>query len=315
MNKKTIINFIKGKLSEREEAEVIQWLLKNPEQRKDYEILKAKYVAASLKDKDLGFKRSNNTKKRFARLYKYAAIFLVLFSTAIFTVRTINNKEDVTEETSLVLITTERGERKEVYLSDSTKVILNANSILSYNNTFEGDTREVILKGEAYFDVTENKEKPFIVKTDNGLKVKVLGTAFNVRSYAEDDKVETTLVRGKVRVIEEKDNKVVELQPSQKATFVKSEEKIIVEKVNPENFTSWKEGKLIYNNAPMRQVLSDIKRTFNVEFEVKSPAIYDYKYKGTFDNLNLEQTLELFELSSPIKITKIKNRIVLETKK
>ncbi|WP_341216691.1 FecR family protein [uncultured Wocania sp.] len=306
MNNKNILKLIKGQLSSEEEKEVVDWLFNNPKKRKQYEILKAKYIAKNLresKNTTSGF--IANKKRNLKNTYKYVAILMVILTSSILTWHVLNNdlannNTSTIVSNSLILITTQRAETKEIILEDSTKVTLNSNSVLSYPKHFSGDTREVTIKGEAFFEVTKNEKKPFIVTTNNGMKIKVLGTSFNIKSYPEDKNIETTLVTGKVKVIEENKNTVVELSPSQKATYIKKEDKMIVEKVNTENFTSWKEGKLIYNDTPMRQVIKDLERSYNLKFNVTSKEILDYKYKGEFDNLNIYQILALFEVSSPI---------------
>ncbi len=315
MSKKYILKLIKGELSSEEEKKAVDWLFNNPKKRKQYEILKAKYVAESLrKNKSTVSTLVSNKKSPLKNVYRYAAVLAIVLTSSLLTWHAINNElsnvpvsTDVSN--SLVLVTTQKAEKKEIILEDSTKVILNSNSVLSYPKHFSGNTREVVIKGEAFFDVTENPERPFIVTTDNGMKIRVLGTSFNIKSYPEDKNVETTLVTGKVKVIEENKNTVVELSPSQKATYVKSEDKMIVEKVDTENFTSWKEGKLIYNETPMRDVIKDLERTYNMKFDVTSNKILDYKYKGEFDNLSIYQILDLFEVSSPITYS-IHNNII-----
>ncbi|MCL6293913.1 FecR family protein [Jejuia spongiicola] len=308
MSNKEILKLIKGQLSPEKEKEVVDWLLNNPKKRKQYEILKAKEIAKNLRKTS-----KSSSRHTIKRIYKYAAVILVVITSSLLTWQ-LSNKNDFTDseqnDTSLVLVTTQKAEKKVIFLEDSTKITLNSNSALSYPKHFKGNTREVVIKGEAFFDVTENEQKPFIVTTNEGLKIKVLGTSFNVKSYPEDRKMETTLVTGKVKVIEERKNTIVELSPSQKATYLKSEDKMIVEHVKTENFTAWKEGRLIYNDTPMRDVIKDLERMYDLKFDVSSIKILDYKYKGEFNNLNINQILELFEISSPITYSIQKNNII-----
>src|SRR5690606_24289275 len=110
------------------------------------------------------------------------------------------------------------GKRFNLILSDGTMVYLNSGTSIKYPVKFPNKgNRQVYLSGEAFFEVTENKEKPFIVATDDGMKVKVLGTSFNVKSYPEDGNIETTLIKGKVRNMEQNLSKEVDLSPSEKA--------------------------------------------------------------------------------------------------
>lgn len=145
-------------------------------------------------------------------------------------------------------------QQKSVLLADGTNVILNAQSKLSVDSDFNLDSRIVYLEGEAFFDVTENPEKPFIVKTVSGLDVRVLGTTFNVKSYAKDESVETTLVTGKVQLFTGNESTpVAELSPEQKVTFNKKSRSVEVENVKPEIITSWSQGVLMFEKHPLLQ--------------------------------------------------------------
>ena len=312
MKKKHIFDLIEGRLGFHKKKEVIEWLLKNKKAQKTYHVAKAEHVARSLANS--GNELKNTKKKSIKGLYRYAAILVILFGLALY-FRDTGFQSDVITENAMVMITTSIGEKEEVLLSDGTKVIVNSNSALSYPTNFTGNTREVLLKGEAFFEVTENKEKPFIVNTNEGMDIKVLGTVFNVKSYPEDKKVETTLVSGKVQVVERKDNKTVLLYPSQRATYNKADDKLIIDKVETERLISWKDGKLIYDETDLNIVLKDLERVYDVTFLVNSKELLDYKFKGVFDNLTIEEVLSLFELSSPIQCTLKENYVIIDKQK
>ena len=205
------------------------------------------------------------------------------------------------------------GKKYNLILSDGTMVYLNAGTSLKYPVKFPiNGNRMVYLSGEAFFEVTENKEKPFIVTAEEGMKVKVLGTRFNIKSYPEDGNVETTLIDGRVRIMEESLSKEIDLKPSEKAIYHKIEDAVTVKGVDTNLFTSWKEGVLIYDETPLSQVIKDLERTYNITFTVTSETIRNYKFNGVFDNLSVDQILEILELSSPIKYNKDKNKIILK---
>ncbi|WP_318312690.1 FecR family protein [Flagellimonas crocea] len=310
MNNKDINALVEGRLSEGKKAEVVKWLLKNPKQQQRYHVLKARHVAKLLKEGER--KNKLETKREFADWYKYvgyAACVLLMVALAYTLVSPYEQLEE--KPSQIILASTSIGENKTITLSDGTKVTLNANTIFSYPEKFSGASREVSLNGEAFFDVAHNAEKPFMVDTGNGMNIQVLGTVFNVKSYPEDQHVETTLISGKVKVVEERNQKTVVLAPSQRATYVKDADKLIVDNVQTNKFTAWRQGKLIYDETPIRQVISDLKRKYKVEISVESPGIMDYKYTGEFDNLGIEQILDLFEVSSPILYRMHNNQITL----
>jgi ferric-dicitrate binding protein FerR (iron transport regulator) len=315
MRKSALIKLIQGQLSPEKEKEVLDYLFKNPKKKAQFEILKAKHVAQCLNSVNhTSYLKKKSFRFSVSNMVKYAvavAVLVILLKTVSF----ITNHTNATFDNRLVLVTTQNGEMQEVVLDDGTEITLNAGSILSYPKHFTGNSREVSLKGEAFFKVAKNKDKPFFVSTDNGMKIKVLGTEFNVKAYAEDKNIETTLVEGRVRVLNDIDSTVVFLKPSQKATYIKHKSQIVVEKVdNLDQYTGWKNHKFIYDDAPMIQVLKDIERAYNVQFKIRSQDIYSYSYKGTFDNLTISQILDLFEISSPITYVRNNNIIVLKSK-
>ena len=310
MNNKDINALVEGRLSDEKRAEVVKWLLKNPKQQQRYHVLKARHVAKLLKEGE--GKNKLDTKRKFADWYKYvgyAACVLLMVALAYTLVSP--NEQLEAKYSQTILASTSIGENKTITLSDGTKVTLNANTTFSYPEKFSEESRDVSLQGEAFFDVAHNPEKPFKVATGNGMNIQVLGTVFNVKSYPEDQNVETTLVSGKVKVVEEQNQKTVVLAPSQRATYVKDADKLIVDNVQTTKFTAWREGKLIYDETPIRQVISDLKRKYKVDISVESPGIMDYKYTGEFDNLGIEQILDLFEVSSPILYKMHNNQITL----
>ncbi|MBW8245135.1 FecR domain-containing protein [Muricauda oceani] len=310
MNNKDINALVEGRLSDKKKAEVVKWLLKNPKQQRRYHVLKARHVAKLLKEGE--HKNVTGPKRKFADWYKYVGYAACVMIMAALAYTLLSPNEQFEEKSSqIILASTSIGENKTITLSDGTKVTLNANTTFSYPEKFSEESRDVSLQGEAFFDVAHNPEKPFIVATENGMNIQVLGTVFNVKSYPEDQNVETTLVSGKVKVVEEHNQKTVVLAPSQRATYVKDADKLIVDNVQTKKFTAWREGKLIYDETPIRQVISDLKRKYKVDISVESPGIMDYKYTGEFDNLGIEQILDLFEVSSPILYKMHNNQITL----
>ncbi len=147
-------------------------------------------------------------------------------------------------------------------LSDGTKVWLNAESKLKFPTCFNDDKRMVELSGEAYFEVARNPSKPFIIHTD-GVNIKVLGTSFGVRSYQEENTIFTTLVTGSVEV--QSTHGKVRLTPSQQAVYNKNSKNITTKHVNTEFYIGWKDGKMIYDNCPLEEILRDLKRWYSFE--------------------------------------------------
>ena len=163
------------------------------------------------------------------------------------------------------------GKRSYITLSEGTKVWLNSGSKLTFPSVFKGATREVTLEGEALFDVTKNKERPFYIKTD-AFKIKVYGTKFNVKAYQQDNDYSIVLVEGKVSMNSNEFLKAPEvfLAPNQKATISKGEEKFEITNVeNTEFYTAWVDGYLTFRSEEITVLLKRVSRYYNISIEAE----------------------------------------------
>ncbi len=194
------------------------------------------------------------------------------------------------------------GSRTIVQLSDGSEIHLNYGSKIKYPQFFSGDTREVTLSGEGFFEVAHNPEKPFIVKTV-GLSVKALGTAFNVLAYPGDDIIETTLVNGKV-VLEQneadgKTKTIGAMEPGQHVEYNIKTGAVSSTKGSIEKFVAWKDGKLVFEDTPIIEVAERLSRMFNVDIEV-ADDITDNIYTVIFMDEPLSQILDLMTIATPV---------------
>lgn len=200
------------------------------------------------------------------------------------------------------------GEYKLV-LPDGTKVWLNSDTELSYSVPFIGNQRKVRLKGEAYFEVTHNKYKPFIVSTDNQ-DIEVLGTQFNVSSYSEDLNDVTTLVEGKVKVghLRAKPSEHEEfLLPNDQLVFNKKSSDLLKQKVDTYIFTSWKDGRFVFKNEPLGSLLAKLGRWYDVEIFIKDESVKNIRFTGDLPrHINMASILKIIEAEMSVDI-KIEN--------
>lgn len=325
MQEKDLIKYIKGDASPYEKKLVIEWVKKNSEHQKQFNLLKAEYVASTLDslsdmDVNLQFQRFSSKKSKKRRYYYTAiaaSIVVPFMMWYMFTSFPDNNSiVDTTEIFTTTIttkhVTTNHGGYKTVVLPDGSTIVLNVNSSLTYPNTFTDSIRKVTLIGEAFFDIKRDVTRPFIVTTDH-INIRVLGTSFNVKSYPKDEKIETTLVTGKVEVFQQQIEKPIVLEPSQRAIFDKEKNNIKVDRVDSKNIVAWQEGKLIFDKTPLKQVVLDLNRKYNVEFVIKSDSLLQYKYTGEFDNLTLKEVLELLKISSPINYKYVNNKVMLNS--
>jgi transmembrane sensor len=240
--------------------------------------------------------RVKNNKPRFY-WYAAASVSIILTAATLY----FYNLPSVRNFFSTRVEITPRGKRTFIALEDGTNVWLNADSRLSYPKSFkEAKTREIQLEGEAYFDVAEDKQKPFIVHTSD-IRIKVLGTSFNVKSYEKDGTIETTLIRGKVTIESTVDSKNLTLLPSQQAVFEKQSKKLFLEhKEEAVDYTSWRDGRLVFDDQPLSDIVNELERWFNVTIEVEDQASLNCHFSAKVNNKTLKEVLELFKDSEAI---------------
>ncbi len=248
--------------------------------------------------------------------------FFILAGTYLFLDRQ-SKKDNLIWQT----ISTPPGVKSQAQLPDGTKVWLNSESRLSYPSSFTSNERNVKLSGEAFFEVAKDKRHPFRVNLGK-IGIEVVGTAFNVINYENEKQTEVILTSGKIKLLEQKENKIhrtTEMEPGQKAIYSESDGKISLQQVDTEKYTSWMDGRLIFRDDEMIEVIRRLDRWFNVEIEIADPEIAQYIYTATFRDETIEQILYLIKRTSPIEYTIIpekrlndgsfiKQRIILQTR-
>ncbi len=279
-------------------------------------------------------KTAERKKKNISLRYnilRYAAIFAVIFSVGTGSYFLGHNSAPGAGN-NYCEIEVPYGSRSTVILPDGSKIWLNAGSKIKYNRHFYKNSREVFLEGEAYFNVEKTK-RPFIVYTSH-INIHVLGTVFNVKSYPEEDNIEATLIQGNIRIESKKSDKPVFLKPKEKLTFHKHDAKAEVSQykkedepdqtrykastdikvdlipvqaihikrnVNTEEYTSWKDGNLIFNKEPLESLARKLERKYDITFSFENEELKKYSYSGTLRDFPLEQVLRALELTSPVK--------------
>jgi ferric-dicitrate binding protein FerR (iron transport regulator) len=196
-----------------------------------------------------------------------------------------------------------------VKLSDGTIVYLNSDSKLRYPVPFEKGVRKVYLEGEAYFKVSKDKRRPFIVDVKE-VEVKVLGTSFNINAYEENNGVATTLVEGSVNVSSA--NNSVIIKPNQQAVFSKGGS-MKVNNVNVYNYISWRQGYLNFDNVPLEQLMFEIERWFDINVFYVNSELKTYRYTGAINKYySLDKMLHIVEEVLKIKIRKKDKNVFIE---
>ncbi len=208
------------------------------------------------------------------------------------------------------------GKQFNLELSDGTVVYLNAGTSLKYPVKFlEDGQREVFLDGEAFFEVTENKESPFIVNSGD-MDIRVLGTRFNVSAYPEDSIKEVVLVKGSVELYREHQGNdsvgTTILKPGMKGNFDGERKKITTEPVITSIYTSWVDGELVFRNMTFAEILKKLERRYDVTIINRTAKLTDVEFNASFSNMPVGQILEYFRSVYDIDFIVDHNKIIIE---
>lgn len=230
------------------------------------------------------------SKKRFYYLGIAASVTLLIALSVIGYQYQSSPKETVTVEVAQVIKTTDWGQKSSITLSDGTKIKLNSGSTLKFPEKFNDSTRMVELSGEAFFEVTKNPDKPFIIKSGE-LTTTVLGTSFNVAAYEENKNISVTVATGSVQVAATPKTKAI-LKPEQQAIFSKTSDSIFTKKVDIELFLEWKDGIIRFENTSLKEAVEKLERWFNVKITFENEDASKCRFTGKFNKESLEVILK-----------------------
>ena len=264
---------------------------------------------------------------------RWAPVIMAAAITGIVLLGTIIKLREHPKKDSPALneIATKKGSKSNIKLPDGTRVWLNADSKLAYNENFSGLTREVTLAGEAYFDVAHDSLHPFIIHTGKA-NIRVLGTAFNVRNYPQDKSLEATLMRGKIEVsFTDRPGEKIIMKPLEKLVVQKDSDSsikagkalqaapansIVLTTVTWSNTdsivaeTSWMNDKMVFINQPLEKIALDLERHFAISVVFKNTEAKEFRYTGVFDDISLDKVLQIIQLSKKINY-KIEDKTVI----
>lgn len=210
-----------------------------------------------------------------------------------------------------------RGGEFIVVLEDSTKVWLNSASVLTYPENFNATDRRVKISGEAYFSVRKDRQhRPFLVECD-GQEIKVYGTEFNVRSYPEEKNVLTSLEKGSVSISRaDKVGGELFLSPGKQAVFNKESGQATVKSVNIETVTGWRHGRFVFEDQTLRQIMDDLGRWYDFEYEFAAPGIEDMVFMGSIPRYaDFSTAMLILEKTGGITFRTSGNKIIVDRKR
>ena len=213
----------------------------------------------------------------------------------------------VTEEYNK--LTTPVGGEYSLVLSDGTKVFLNADSELKYPVEFSDGKRIVDLKGEAYFEVHKDSLRPFIVRM-NGAEVTVLGTSFNVNTYGDDGQIYTTLVNGSVRVSSVKNGQAEVLKPGMQSVMNVQSGLLTVRKVDVEPYVAWREGRFVFRAMTLDLIMRQLQRWYDFEVFYQNSELKDYEFRGVIKrDMDLDKVLSVIKATTNVDF-EVKGKVI-----
>jgi ferric-dicitrate binding protein FerR (iron transport regulator) len=229
----------------------------------------------------------------YQRALKIAAVFVLILVPSFLFIRYLLQPESRQLNASTGII--------ESRLPDGTSVTLNTGSLLEYPSRFSGSKREVILTGEAWFEVAHDRTKPFII-SNGKVRIEVLGTSFYVNTINPGDNIEVILSSGKVAIYyNDRPSEQALLAPGDKAEVMKDQEMISKSSNDNENFLSWKTKIFVFNDDPLSDIVRDLNKVYHANLKITNHSAASCRITATFNNQSLESILNV--LKSTVNIT------------
>lgn len=299
-----------GEATTAEQQELELMLQGYPELRERYQLLQQYFTVSSYHssaETELALQRtmsrisSNNNVTPVKRMFPWkwagvAAAAILIIAVAVVVLRP---KQQQMEVAKLMERQNGKATKATIELADGSKIWLNADSKLSYPEVFNGNSREVFLTGEAFFDIAANPKKPFIVHLSSG-SIHVLGTSFNIRAY-ENEAVQTSVRTGKVAFIPAyeagKKPDTIYITPDEKVTYRKAvtddeaDDAIVREVTSAEDDKAWTEGRLVFRDKTLEEIASELERTFGKKVSFGTDAPRYYRLTGAFQDNSLQDIM------------------------
>lgn len=270
------------------------------EQQKEYDVSKAY--------QKLNLKIEHKRVKRFVirSISRVAAILLLpLLLSNLYLFVEYTQKTD--SLSTWAEVASAYGVISKVLLPDSSVVWLNSGTTLKYPLAF-GASREVQLDGEAYFEVKSDPRNPFWVKTRQGYAVKSYGTGFNVRAYEDDLGLDVFLSHGCIDFVNLSSMKAYQMKPGDFLACDYTLKEVNKCVKNELEVTGWRDGKMVFRDTPLKEIVKQLSRHYNVTIQVQEEDIKEYRYTATFTTESLEQVLNLLKLTAPLEWEYMKER-------
>lgn len=319
INDDLLVKYLVGETDADESAAVKNWLAADRDNQKYYNDFKKiwdeslQLAASTTVDENAAWQRMQNRihrtsadipvrkigNKRFGNWMQIAASFFIigLIGCAAYVLMGDRVTNIEVQATNSTLTNT---------LPDGTVVTLNKNSLISYTSEFEGKTRPVTLKGEAFFEVAHNKQKPFIVSIDD-VKIRVVGTSFNVKD--KNGKITIEVETGIVKVT--KESETIELRKGEKVIIKNQEPQLIKELSRGKLYNYYRNNELVCDHTPLQELVDALNEIYDVNIIIKDPELQKKEINTTFINEPLSQVLNVISTTFRVKVARKNNQIII----
>lgn len=328
MTDELIFKYISDQANEEEKQLVRKWAEVSEERNHELSRMKNSWVLASLnneldqkmvereiqliQERIRMMNKKANSKPLRIKWLRYAAVLFFIIGISGISGYFVSNSKF--RNTGITQIIVPKGERSKVILPDGSSVQLNSESRLKFESSFQSGKRKVILEGEAFFEVTHDKLHPFIVEMDNLLQVEVLGTTFNVSSYADDNTITTYLESGKVKInIDGKE--AIYLKPSEVLKFEKAKGIAVKQAIDDERYFDWTKGILNINGETIEELSRKLERRFDIEILFGDDEVRKHTYSGSLKDEDLNTVLSALEFLSALNYKRDGKVVTLFSKK
>ncbi len=300
-----IVKYLNNQLKQEEWEELREWLEKNDLNKTALNNIQSFHSNINseidvLEDQvweELQAKRNvtitpHSAKRPVLTYLKVAAVFLIMSAVALIAYQAFfqSGWENQPIAVNMIKKETPLGQKITTRLPDGSIVTLNAGSQISFPENFTGETREVNLSGEAFFEVEHNPAKPFYVRM-NGDRVRVLGTSFNIRSYPEDNAVYVSVATGRVSYSIPSGEEVI-LEPDQMAVYFPAAGSLSTRQVDPLQSFGWKDKIIYFKSTRFEHVITELERWYGVKITVQGNFKGLGPFTGDFRNESLEYVLK-----------------------
>ena len=272
MNRNLLHSFFDGKSTLEEEKQIRGWIEASEINKKIFNEERLIFDTLILNSHiDLKQVKGSRVTNLWIISTSVAVALLLLVSTLF-----LLNNNSVAEQFNTIIVPP--GQRINLILSDNTNLWLNANTTFRYPTEFAKDNRTVFLDGEAFFEVSENEKKPFIVKTGQG-DIHVTGTTFNVEAYSKFNSFKTSLFEGGVDICNN-ESKLVSLLPNQKSVLV--DNKLLVSKITDCDEYLWRDGLIAFKSKELEEIILTLEKYFDVDIQILTDKLPQHTYTGKF---------------------------------